>query len=328
SATYTYDGNGQRTSATVTAGGLTTTTTDYTYDGITLLSLSAARSDETTYAVAYLHDEEGRPYAGVYRSSEVTGSVTFLIATTDRGDVVALTDAEGAVFARYTYDPYGAVLSQETDAAGDITAELAEAIAPRQPLRYAGYVYDAHSATYYLSARHYDPATARFLTKDPARDDGEESAYQYCAGDPAGKVDASGMAAVRITVPATRLRFWKGLWGYQRLGERYFGNYLWIVWTRGTISRLCSGNPHLWELRRALAALYVTAGIVVSKGGVELVTGLVSLGVPNNARASDAIRTLSGRAQRMAATAQSWERRNGHMSNGRHRTNRVHLYWK
>ncbi|MDY0087959.1 MAG: RHS repeat-associated core domain-containing protein [Coriobacteriia bacterium] len=94
--------------------------------------------------------------------------------------------------ARYAYDPYGAVLSQASNAVTGISAALASAIAARQPLRFAGYVYDAHSATYYLSARHYDPATMRFLSKDPARDDGEESAYQYCAGDPVGKVDPSG----------------------------------------------------------------------------------------------------------------------------------------
>jgi RHS repeat-associated protein len=167
----------------------------YTYDGITLLSLDAARSGETTYAVAYLYGEDGRPYAGVYTAGAAS-PVTFLIASTDRGDVAALTNTAGAVFARYTYDPYGRVLSQDANAAGEITAELAEAIAARQPLRYAGYAYDAHSATYYLSQRHYDPATARFLTKDPARDDGEESAYQYCAGDPVGKVDPTGEAAV------------------------------------------------------------------------------------------------------------------------------------
>ena len=77
-----------------------------------------------------------------------------------------------------------------------ITSTVASAIADRQLLRYAGYAYDAYSATYYLSARHYDPATMRFLTKDPARDDGEESAYQYCAGDPVGKVDPTGQFAV------------------------------------------------------------------------------------------------------------------------------------
>ena len=32
----------------------------------------------------------------------------------------------------------------------------------------------------------------------PARDDGEESAYQYCAGDPVGKVDPTGLLYWRI----------------------------------------------------------------------------------------------------------------------------------
>lgn len=50
----------------------------------------------------YLNDEDGRPYAGVYREG-AAAPVTFLIATTDRGDVVALTNTAGAAFARYTY---------------------------------------------------------------------------------------------------------------------------------------------------------------------------------------------------------------------------------
>ncbi|MBE0418332.1 MAG: RHS repeat-associated core domain-containing protein, partial [Coriobacteriia bacterium] len=62
-----------------------------------------------------------------------------------------------------------------------------------QPLRYAGYCYDGGTGLYYLSARYYDPATYQFLSKDPAKDDGEESAYQYCGGDPVGKVDPTGL---------------------------------------------------------------------------------------------------------------------------------------
>ena len=196
SAIYTYDAAGQRTRTVHTQGGKTpvTTTTDYTYDGITLLALSAAQSTTATWTVTYLYDEDGRPYAGVYTSG--TAPVTFLIATNDRGDVVGLTNTAGTWFARYTYDPYGRVLAQSAQAVSGITATLASQIATRQVLRYASYAYDAHSATYYLAARHYDPASARFLTEDPARDDGEESAYQYCAGDPVGKVDPTGEAAV------------------------------------------------------------------------------------------------------------------------------------
>jgi len=192
-AAYTYDAAGQRTRAVVRLGSTTTTTT-YTYDGITLRSLDATLSGGTTYAVAYLYDEDARPYAGVYTSG-TAAPVTFLISTTDRGDVVALTNTAGAPFARYTYDPYGRVLTATSNEVTGITSATASAIRDRQPLRYAGYTYDTHSATYYLSQRHYDPATMRFLSKDPARDDGEESAYQYCAGDPVGKVDPTGLWA-------------------------------------------------------------------------------------------------------------------------------------
>ena len=193
-ATYSYDAAGQRTRAVVTRAGATTTT-NYVYDGIVLRSLVA--TGVSNWRLAYLYDEEGRPYAGVYTSG-TADPVTFLIATNDRGDVVALTNMEGGRFAHYTYDPYGNVLSQSTNATGSITAAVAAAIAERQPLRYAGYVYDAHSQTYYLSQRHYDPATMRFLSKDPIRADGEESAYQYAAGDPVGKVDPTGLVAIPL----------------------------------------------------------------------------------------------------------------------------------
>ena len=200
-ATYSYDAAGQRTRAVVTRAGATTTT-DYVYDGIVLRSLVATQG-ASNWRLAYLYDEEGRPYAGVYTSG-TAGPVTFLIATSDRGDVVALTNMAGLRFAHYTYDPYGNVLSATSNTVGgSINAAVAAAIAERQPLRYAGYVYDAHSQTYYLSQRHYDPATMRFLSKDPVRADGEESAYQYAAGDPVGKVDPTGLRAI------VRSQLWK-----------------------------------------------------------------------------------------------------------------------
>jgi RHS repeat-associated protein len=59
-------------------------------------------------------------------------------------------------------------------------------------LRYAGYVLDGESGLYYCGARYYDPAVAAFISKDPKRADGQESPYQYCGGDPIGRVDPSG----------------------------------------------------------------------------------------------------------------------------------------
>lgn len=76
-----------------------------------------------------------------------------------------------------------------------VNATRAKAIAALNPLRYAGYAWDAESGMYYCSQRYYDPATYQFVSKDPARADGEQSAYQYCGGDPVGKVDPSGALA-------------------------------------------------------------------------------------------------------------------------------------
>ncbi len=111
----------------------------------------------------------------------------------DHGDIIALADASGEVFARYAYGPFGEDWGIEKRMTGSISATLAAEIAAASPLRYAGYCYDAWSGDYYLQARYYDPATKQFLSKDPAEADGEESAYQYCGGDPIHRIDPTGL---------------------------------------------------------------------------------------------------------------------------------------
>jgi len=205
SATYGYDAAGQRISSEVvepSVDGTATTETRYVYEGLSLLSLASTRTIEGTSAVdaweiSYLYDGQGRQYAGVYRS-EQDAAVPFVMVTTDRGDVVELRDTSGSPFAAYGYDVWGTHRSEACTsvAVGSIDAVTAAEILERQPLRYAGYCFDEHSGLYYLSARTYDPATRQFLSKDPAKADGEESAYQYCGGDPVGRVDPSGMTSL------------------------------------------------------------------------------------------------------------------------------------
>jgi len=100
---------------------------------------------------------------------------------------------------QYRYDAWGkptgtgnvstGVWSKSTSL---ISLQVATDLATRQPLRYAGYAFDQESALYYLSSRSYDPVTRQFLSKDLSRNDGEESAYQYCRGNPIGFVDPTG----------------------------------------------------------------------------------------------------------------------------------------
>jgi RHS repeat-associated protein len=206
-ATNTYDAQGQRTTSVVTQGTLTTTT-NFSYEDLKLTRLSAAQSGSGTasWNLTYLYDESGDPYAGVYRSpGSSTTPMVFGMVVTDRGDVVELLDAAGTPFAAYRYDAWGnpqgtgnvgtGIRSTST---GLITSQVATEIAQRQVLRYASYCWDSldqndtRVGLYYLSARHYDPVTRQFLSKDLSRNDGEQSAYQYCNGDPVNNVDPSG----------------------------------------------------------------------------------------------------------------------------------------
>jgi RHS repeat-associated protein len=204
-ASYAYDASGQRTKSTVAVSG-TTTTTNFTYDGLDLLSLSATQGS-ATWRIDYLYDEEGVLYGGVYRSPATSSSPTsFNVITNDHGDVLELLDANGAAFASYRYDPWGLPQASGTTTQTTsliTTSTLAGQIASRQVLRFASYAYDAESGLCYCSARYYDPATRQFISKDPARADGEASAFQYCGGDPIGKVDSSGMYA-HVFVPTAR----------------------------------------------------------------------------------------------------------------------------
>ena len=207
---YTYDATGQRTQSVVAVAGGLTTTTNFTYEGLALRALSASQSGTgaTSWKITYLYDENGQPYAGIYRNPATsTAPVVFGMVTTDRGDVVELLDVYGQPFAAYRYDAWGnpqgtgnvgnGIWSQQTTTNGGqtvvISASIATDIANRQVLRYAGYCWDAESGLYYLSARSYDPVTRQFISKDLARSDGEGSAYSYCEGAPVTECDPTGL---------------------------------------------------------------------------------------------------------------------------------------
>jgi RHS repeat-associated protein len=192
SAEYEYDALGQRVKSSVSRSSVTTTS-EYEYEGLSLLSVSSTSSAQGPYRIDYLYDGEGRPYAGIY--SDASGTVPFAMLTTERGDVVELLDSDGEAFAYYRYDSWGNHLARQARDTSALPFGFADKISERQPLRYAGYCFDAEEGLYYLSARTYDPVTRQFLSKDPARADGEESAYQYCGGNPVGKVDPSGLFA-------------------------------------------------------------------------------------------------------------------------------------
>ena len=201
-ADYEYDGTGQRVQSVIStntdsSADKRTTTTDYVYDGTLLLALNAIQRDNSgnvtaRWAISYLYDENSRPYAGVYRNG-AGETYPFAIVTTKRGDVVELLDKKGNMFATYRYHVWGEPLSIDTQATANIPSDPAWGIGTRQPLRYAGYAYDSGIGLYYLSARYYDPDSCQFISRDPARWNGQESPYQYVDDQPVNNTDPTGL---------------------------------------------------------------------------------------------------------------------------------------
>ena len=105
------------------------------------------------------------------------------------GDVVNLTNAEGKVTKKYTYDAFGVEKNIDEN---DTNA-----------FRYCGEYFDTETGTIYLRARYYNPSNGRFISRDSFAGKLEDplslNLYTYCANNPIIYFDPSG-------------HFWKELW--------------------------------------------------------------------------------------------------------------------
>jgi len=197
-ATFTYNGLGDLRTRTVDG-----TTTHYYHNyGVGLAPIVAevteteGQEDKETRSVSpsprlplsvsqykrfYVYTPGG---ALLYSIDPATGQVCFYHF--DRvGSTLFLTDGAGAVSDAYAYGPYGELLGHTG------TSD--------QPFTYVGRYgvrYEPVGNLYDMRARAYDPATARFLTRDPIwpvlRDLQSLNPYQYAAQNPVRYVDPGG----------------------------------------------------------------------------------------------------------------------------------------
>jgi RHS repeat-associated protein len=114
------------------------------------------------------------------------------------GSVRQLTSAAGAVTDTYEYDAYG--------------NEVASTGSTPNSYLYRGEQYDADLGLYYLRARYYNPATGRFLSRDP--EEGKRyipatlHKYLYASGDPVNRIDPLGRAdLVEVDLENAEVRF-------------------------------------------------------------------------------------------------------------------------
>ena len=97
------------------------------------------------------------------------------------GSTVAITDSSGSIVNKYSYDAFGKVLSQS------------EGIS--NPFKYVGAfgVMDEGNGLLFMRARYYDPATGRFISKDPIGWAGGLNLYGYVGNNPGNRIDPWGL---------------------------------------------------------------------------------------------------------------------------------------
>ncbi len=203
-ATFAYDRDGNRTSATPSGGS----TTRYAYDQADrLLTLEVPLRASKTYrydgdglltsrtgpgTLSFVWDRSGGlplmlgdgTNRYVYGPGETPleqidgrGVVSYLHHDAI-GSTRMLTEARGAAVATFTYSPYGAL----TSSTGTQTTWFG----------YAGQYTEAEVGVQYMRARFYDPATGQFLTRDPLTSVTGQP-YGYANDSPLAYTDPSGL---------------------------------------------------------------------------------------------------------------------------------------
>ena len=182
---YTYDDSGMRLSKTVDG-------VEYTYLYIDGLLVQETRGE---MILDYSYDSNGNLSMGAQRDNLNDTPSYFYYALNSRGDVIGLYKPNGDLFAKYTYDVWGNVLSI-TNANGNPVAD--NNIAKIQPFRYSSYYFDGESGLYYIQSRYYDPVTHRFINADDIEYlgiDGTPLSYNlfaYCYNNPVNQFDIGG----------------------------------------------------------------------------------------------------------------------------------------
>ena len=204
-ASFGYDEDGNRTSATPEGGSATTYTYDqadrlatltapgvrrqtYVYDGDGLrmsrsqIGLTKRYAWERDGALPLLlADDVDRyvygPGGMVLEQVDEAEAVTYLHHDA-LGSTRLLTEASGAATATFSYDPYGSLTGSTGTA--------------RTPFGFAGEYTDAESGMQYLRARYYEPATGQFITRDPLTS-ATGQPYGYAGGSPLAYTDPSGL---------------------------------------------------------------------------------------------------------------------------------------
>jgi RHS repeat-associated protein len=177
---------GKRAKKIITVGS-TVTTYKYHWDGDLPVKIDKTVG-ETTTSTYFTFRKPGDIL------TMTVGESTYFYVQNIRGDVVALMDSSGNQVASYTYDTWGKpTISNPNNL-------------PNPFLYQGSYAtfYDDEFGMYGMGARHYNPITMRFISRDlnhgTLTNTMSQNLYIYCYNNPLGFKDPSGFSPVSCGV--------------------------------------------------------------------------------------------------------------------------------
>jgi RHS repeat-associated protein len=200
--TFVYDGKRRRrvTREEIkgSSGWVLASETRYVYDGMRVIQ---ERNINGVPMVAYTRGpdlsgtlEGAGGIGGLLARSEWDGSAWSRHAfyhSDGVGNVTALAVPNGndiALVGSYRYDPFGRLIGTPTGLAAINTQ------------RYSSKDWHNPSGFYYFGYRFYDPATQRWLNRDPIAEEGGVNLYGYVENDPINFIDPLGLSSIQAQV--------------------------------------------------------------------------------------------------------------------------------
>lgn len=102
------------------------------------------------------------------------------------GNITGLSDPSGQRTAEYTYDTFG------------VLTEIRGAYAAANPYRFSTKPFEEVGGLYYYGYRFYDPATGRWLSRDPIGERGGINNYSMVENDPVANIDFLGLKEIEV----------------------------------------------------------------------------------------------------------------------------------